>query len=186
MLRARGVDGRLPQARQWQLRRAVARKHEGSTVIRRILTLVAATLLVSACASPERMTTAQRLEFYRSHAGEPVRSINFSGRLWGWRSLGDRALTVWTRSDQGFLLELFSHCPDLHLASSIGLTTRTGRVSAGFDSVVVQRAASQGGRMTCRIDTIRPLNTQVVQEARRDLQDVDLVDRDPSVPDEPQ
>lgn len=153
--------------------------------MRKTLTVVVAALLVSACASPERMTSAQRLEFYRSHAGEPVRSINSTGRLWGWRSLGDSALTVWTRSDQGFLLELFSRCPDLQFASSIGLTTRTGRVSAGFDSVVVQRGG-QGGRTTCRIDTIRPLNTRVVKEAKRDLQDVDLVERDPSVPDEPQ
>jgi hypothetical protein len=154
--------------------------------MRRTTTALVATLLVAACASPERMTTAQRLEFYRAHAGEPVRNINFSGRLWGWRSLGDSALTVWTRSDQGFLLELFSGCPDLQFASSIGLTTRTGRVSAGFDSVVVQRSSAQGGRTTCRIDTIRPLNTQVVQEEKRDLQDVDLVERDPSIPDEPQ
>lgn len=154
-------------------------------MIRKTLTVMAAALVVSACASPERMTVAQRLEFYRSHAGEPVRSIYFTGRLWGWRSLGDSALTVWTRSDQGFLMELFSRCPDLQFASSIGLTTRTGRVSAGFDSVVVQRGG-QGGRTTCRIDTIRPLNTRVVKEAKRDLQDVDLVERDPSVPDEPQ
>jgi len=150
------------------------------------MTVLVAALLVAGCASHERMTPTQRLEFYRAHAGEPVRSINFSGRLWGWRSLGDSALTVWTRSDQGFLLELFSRCPDLQFASSIGLTTRTGRVSAGFDSVVVQRSSAQGGRTTCRIDTIRPLNTRVVQEAKRDLQDVDLVERDPSAPDEPQ
>jgi hypothetical protein len=148
-------------------------------------TVLVATLLVAACATSERMTAAERLEFYRAHAGEPVRSINFTGRLWGWRALGDGALTVWTRSDQGFLLELFGRCPDMQFATSIGLTTRTGRVSAGFDSVVVQRSGNQG-RTTCRIDTIRPLNTRVVKEAKRDLQDVDLVERDPAVPDEPQ
>jgi hypothetical protein len=154
--------------------------------MRKTLPVLAATLLLTACATSERMTATERLDFYRAHAGEPVRSINFTGRLWGWRAHGDSALTVWTRSDQGFLLELFSRCTDLQFASTIGLTTRTGRVSAGFDSVVVQRGASQGGRMTCRIDTIRPLNTQVVKEAKRDLQDVDLVERDPAVPDEPQ
>jgi hypothetical protein len=152
----------------------------------RTVTVLVAALLVAGCASHERMTPAQRLEFYRAHAGEPVRSINFSGRLWGWRSLGDSALTIWTRSDQGFLLELFSRCPDLQFASTIGLTTRTERVSAGFDSVVVQRSSAQADRTTCRINTIRPLNTQVVQEEKRDLQDVDLVERDPATPDEPQ
>ena len=64
--------------------------------------------------------------------------------------------------------------------------TRANRVSAGFDSVVIQRSGVQGGRTTCRIDTIRPLNTRVVQEAKRDLHDADLLARDPSVPDEPQ
>ena len=148
--------------------------------------LLGALLLVAGCASQHRMTPAERLEFYRSHAGEPVRSFHFTGRLWGWRSLGDSALTVWTRSDQGFLLELMHRCPDMPFATSIGLTNRTSRVSAGFDSVVVQRTGIQGSRTTCRISTIRPLNTRVVQEPKSELQDVEVLERDPSVPDEPQ
>lgn len=131
------------------------------------------------------MSTAERLEWYRANAGEPVRSFHFTGRLWGWRSLGDSALTVWTRSNEGFLLELATRCPDLSFATSIGLSTRTSRVSAGFDSVVVRRAGSSGNRTTCRIERIRPINTRVVKESKRDLHDVELVERDPSVPDEP-
>jgi Family of unknown function (DUF6491) len=154
--------------------------------LRRTLSLLSAVLLVAACATPSRMTPAERLEFYRANAGEPVRSFHSPGRLWGWRAVGDSALTVWTSSSRGFLLELSQRCPDMAFASSIGLTTRTGRVSAGFDSVVVHRSGVQSTRTTCRIDTIRPLNTRVVKESKRDLHDVEMEERDPSIPDDPQ
>jgi len=169
--------------------------------LRRALSLLSALLLVTACAtSTNRMTPAERLEFYRANAGEPVRSFHSPGRLWGWRAIGDSALTVWTSSSRGFLLELTHRCPDMAFASSIGVTTRTGRVSAGFDSVVVpssglqstsvprsagQRSGIQSNQTLCRIDTIRPLNTRVVKEPKRDLQDADLIERDPSEPDAP-
>ena len=152
---------------------------------RGIVPLLGVILLVAACATPNRMTPAERLEFYRANAGEPVRSFHSPGRLWGWRAIGDSALTVWTSSSRGFLLELSQRCPDMAFATTIGLTTRTGRVSAGFDSVVVQRSGAQGSRTSCRIDTIRPLNTRVVKESKSDLHDLEMMDRDPSVPDDP-
>jgi hypothetical protein len=154
--------------------------------VRKTTTLLGILLLVAACSTSSRMTPAERLDWYRAHAGEPVRSIAVTGRLWGWRSLGDRALTIWTRSSQGFLVELMGACPDMAIAKSIGVTTRNDRVLAGFDSIVVQRAGVPGGSTLCRIDTIRPLNTRVVKEARSDLNDADLVERDASMPDEPQ
>jgi len=150
------------------------------------LSLLGALLLVTACATSNRTTPAERLEFYRAHAGEPVSSFHSPGRLWGWRALGDSALTVWTSSHRGFLLELAQRCPGLTFASTIGLTTRTSRVTAGFDSIVVHGSGGQGNRMTCRIATIRPLNTRVVREAKSDLQDLELEERDASIPDEPQ
>jgi Family of unknown function (DUF6491) len=174
--------------------------------LRRALSLLSALLLVTACAtSTTRMNPAERLEFYRANSGEPVRSFNSPSRLWGWRAVGDSALTVWTNSNRGYLLELSHRCPDLTFASSVGLTTRTGRVSAGFDSVVVPRSGTQGGvgqmgtvqttgpqrnsasmnRTTCRIATIRPLNTRVVKEPKRELQDADILERDASEPSEP-
>jgi len=174
--------------------------------LRGTVSLLSVLVLVTACAtSTTRMTPAERLEFYRAHAGEPVRSFNSPARLWGWRAVGDSALTVWTNSNRGYLLELAHRCPDLALASSVGLTTRTGRVSAGFDSVVVPRPGTQSSvgqvgtiqttgthrssvslnRTTCRIDTIRPLNTRVVKEPKSELQDAETLERDPSEPSEP-
>jgi hypothetical protein len=154
--------------------------------VRRTFSLLGALVLVTACATSPPMTPAERLEFYRANAGDPVRSFHSPARLWGWRALGDSALTVWTSKNQGFLLELANQCPEMAVASSIGLTTRNDQVAAGLDSVVVQTRGNAGGLGTCRIDTIRTINTRVVKESKRDLHDVDRVNRDPAVPGEPQ
>ena len=171
----------------------------------RIASVLSVLALLAACATAPRMTPVERLEFYRANSGEPVRGFHSPSRLWGWRAIGDSALTVWTSSNRGYLLELAHRCPDLTFASTVGLTTRTGRVSAGFDSVVVPRSGTPGSvgqigtiqttgpqrtsasmnRTTCRIATIRPLNTRVVKEPKRELQDGEILERDPSEPSEP-
>jgi len=148
--------------------------------------LLMSLLLVTACAGQPSMTSSERLELYRAHAGEPVSSFVFSGRLWGWRSLGDSALTVWPRSNQGFLIELAGRCPDMQFAHSIGLTSSIGRVSAGFDRVIVRLPANRSpNRVGCTIRTIRPINAQVVKESKGDLGEAEITERDPSIPDEP-
>ena len=163
---------------------AVSKENEGMG-LRRTLSLLSALVLVTACATSSRMTPAERLEFYRANAGEPVRSFHSPGRLWGWRALGDSALTVWPSSNRGFLLELTIHVP----------TWRSRRRSASplaaagsrrIDSVVVQRSGvpAAGARAgSTRSGRSTPGSSR---NPRRDLHDVDLVDRDPTVPDEPQ
>ncbi len=152
----------------------------------RIAMLLGVLLVVGACATEPRLTTAERLEFYRAHAGDPVRSFASPSHLWGWRALGDRALTVWPRRDRGFLLELAGPCPGLSFATSIGLTTRTGHVTAPFDSILIPRPQGTAGTTSCRIQTIRPLDTRVVREAKRDLHEADTVEREGSATDEPE
>jgi hypothetical protein len=143
-------------------------------------------LLLTACAEQPRMTPTERLELYRAHAGDPVSSFQFSGRLWGWRAVGDGALAVWPRSNQGFLIELAGRCPDLPFAHSIGLTSSVGRVSVGFDRVIVRLPASRTpSSVGCSIRTIRPINTQVVKESKGDLEEGEVTERDPSIPDAP-
>jgi hypothetical protein len=149
-------------------------------------TLLLMSLLLTACAGQPSMTTAERLELYRAHAGEPVPGFQFTGQLWGWRSLGDSALAVWPRSNRGYLLELTGRCQDLSFAHSIGLTSSVGRVSAGFDRVIVRLPANRTpNRVGCHIRTIRPINTQVVKESKADLGEGEAMERDPSIPDEP-
>jgi len=144
-------------------------------------------LLLTACAGQQpTMTAAERLELYRAHAGEPVSSFTFTGTLWGWRSLGDSALAVWPRSNQGYLIELAGRCPDMAFTHSIGLTSSIGRVSAGFDRVIVRLPANRSpNRLGCTIRTIRPINAQVIKESKSDLGEGEITERDPSIPDEP-
>jgi hypothetical protein len=149
--------------------------------MRKTCTLLAALVLAASCTTPPLTTPVERLEFYRANAGEPVAGFQSPARLWGWRALGDSALTVWTSRDQGLLLELANQCPEMAVASSIGLTTRDDRVVAGLDSVVVQRRGAAGGPTACRIASIRPL-TAAVREPKRELHDADLVARDPAIP----
>ncbi|HEX8784022.1 MAG TPA: DUF6491 family protein [Steroidobacteraceae bacterium] len=148
--------------------------------------LLLSLLLVTACAGQPTMTSAERLELYRAHAGEPVSGFQFTGRLWGWRSLGDSAVAVWPRSNQAYLLELAGRCQDLAFAMSIGLTSSTGRVSSGFDRVIVHLPSNRSpNRVGCTIRTIRPINTQVVKESQGELGQGEVTERDPSIPDEP-
>jgi hypothetical protein len=71
-------------------------------------------------------------------------------------------------------------------AHSIGLTSSVGRVSAGFDRVIVRLPANRSpNRVGCTIRTIRPINTQVVKESQGELGEGEVVERDPSIPDEP-
>ena len=148
--------------------------------------LLTSLILVTACASQPTMTASERLELYRAHAGEPVSSFRFTGRLWGWRSLGDSALAVWPRSNTGYLVELVGRCPDLPFAHSIGLTSSVGSVSAGFDRVIVRLPSTRSpNRVGCTIRTIRPINTQVVKESQGELGEGEVTERDPSIPDQP-
>ncbi len=145
-----------------------------------------ATLLVTACASSPQMTREERVEWYRANAGEPVRSFFYSGHLRGWTALDDRTIAIWTRRNEGYLIEFFARCADLDFASTITISNRIGRVTAGADSVTVRRASGGIGGVRCRIETIRPINAQVVKESKRNLREAELVERDPSEPAEPQ
>lgn len=144
--------------------------------MRNALPLLVALLALGACSTAPRMSSAERLELYRAHAGEPVRSISVQARLWGWRALGDDTLAIWTRSDRGYLVELINRCPEISFAKKIALTNRSGRVWAGFDSVIVQRGGRSSNPTLCRINTIRPIEPRAVNESRRDLEKIDLVD----------
>ncbi len=154
--------------------------------VNKALIALGALLLVAACASSPQMTREERIEWYRANAGEPVRSFFYSGHLRGWTALDERSIALWTRSNEAYLIEFFPRCPDLAFASTITISNQIGRVNAGFDSVTVRRASGGIGGVRCRIETIRPINTRVVKESKRNLQDAQFVERDPSKPDVPQ
>ena len=148
--------------------------------MKRRFPLVAALLAVAlaACSSYPKLSDAERLAMYREHAGQPVRDFSYSGSLNGWTPLGDQALAVWTRPNQGYLLELMGPCYDLHFAPAISISNMMGRVSARFDSVRVIERAPNSMRIACRIDTIRPLDVKALKQAEKDLREAQIVERE--------
>ena len=147
--------------------------------------MLAVVLLLAACAGTPALTTQERLELYRAHAGEPVRSFRYNGHLWGWTALGDGALGLWTRSDQGYLIEFANRCPDLEFDVTLRISSRGGQVFAGTDTIFVRRASGGSSGVRCRIGSIRPIDAQAVHESKRALHAAELVERDPGEPDPP-
>jgi hypothetical protein len=141
------------------------------------LALLIATGL-AACATDGRQTDAEKLAFYRGHAGEPVKDFKYFGRLNGWTPLGDGALAVWTKPSEGYLLELSGPCQDLDYATAISVTQFGGRVSAKFDDVIPLGAGTSSINIPCRIETIRSLDVKALRASQKELREAAAVERE--------
>ena len=148
----------------------------------RILIPAALALVLAACASGARMDGAERLALYRAHAGEPVGSIRHPGRFTGWSAVGTDALVLRTRPNEAFLLELSTPCPDLPVALAIQVSSRTGMISARFDSVTPLGPATASIRVPCHIGSIRPLDVAALREAEAALREATPVERADQAP----
>lgn len=150
--------------------------------MKRLMTLCLTTALaataLSACSSMPNQTDAERVALYRSHAGEPVPNFQYFGTLNGWTPLSDSALTVWTRPNQAYLLELSGPCQDLSFAPAISITNTMGRVYSRFDEVVVRGAGTSSIRIPCRIQTIRPLDLKALKAEQKEMREAAAVERE--------
>jgi len=137
-----------------------------------ILLMAVATMTTAAVgASDGKSSRTEQLALYRANARAPVESFQYFGRLDGWTPLGDRAVAVWTRPREAYLIEVDDPCPDLDFADAIGLTTQVGRVYARFDQVI-PRAFGGGARpVPCRIREIRPLDVKALKSAEQDVRE---------------
>lgn len=146
--------------------------------MKRLITATALCLCLAACATSGRLTTEQKVQLYRAHAGAAQNDMPFTSSLSGWQELGDSALAVWTRPGEAYLLELSGPCPDLPYAQAIGLTSRVGRVAARFDKVLVG-GPGPGPQMPCFIARIRPLDIKALRVAEQDLRQAATQEREP-------
>lgn len=134
-------------------------------------------LAASGCASTAALNDDQRLALYRTHAGEPVDSIQYLGSYNGWTPLGDGALALWTRPSQAWLVQLFEPCTDIEYAQTIGVPNQNGRLSARFDRIHV---ANNGLiPLSCTIKEIRPLDVKAIRAAEKDARDRRQVESSP-------
>lgn len=127
------------------------------------LTLIAAMLVVAACASTREGPSereAAKLELYRQFAGAPVRDFHF-WRMDRWDVLGEYHLAVWTNTSDAYLVQVSKPCFGLDFANTIALTSTQQRVYARFDSVLFER-------QRCRIAEIRPVDGKAYKKARRE------------------
>lgn len=138
--------------------------------MKRQLAILALAAALGACAS-DGLNRADRLALYRAHAGPPVRDFNYFQSLNGWTPLGDRALAVWTRPSQAYLLELAAPCQDLDYAPAISISNTMGHVSAKFDRVTVHGGGTTM-HFSCRIQEIRPLDIKALRLAENELRQV--------------
>jgi len=142
--------------------------------------LIAGLCLALAACATTGLTSADRLELYRAHAGPAQKDMQFLGTLNGWTELGDSALAVWTKPSEAYLLELTGPCPDLSYAPAIGLTSHMGRVSAPFDKVIV-RDPTGGPRLPCFIKTIRKLDVKSLRAQEKDMRQAQVQERETPV-----
>lgn len=126
--------------------------------------------LVAGCATGTGLTGAERLDLYRSHAGEPVDTIRYPARYTGWTPLGDSALALWTRPSEAWLLELSGPCQNLDYALSITIDSRSGWLSSRFDRIYV----NDNGLIPipCQIASIRPLDVKAIRVDEQKLREV--------------
>ena len=149
----------------------------------KLLISLFATVAVTACAHPGRLSTADRLALYQANAGTPVSGFQHSQNL-RWSALSDEALAVWPRRSEGYLLELRGRCTGLSSAHSIsissmgGRVSTVGRVSSGFDSVRVIRPGGSAFQLPCRIHSIRPLDARALANDKQELLTAQTIERE--------
>ncbi len=133
----------------------------------RLLLVLASVFALGACSSvPYAQRQAERLAAYTAAAGVPVSNFRFF-TLYSWEPLGDKALAVYTRPNEAWLLDVDGGCHDLAFTQAIGLTSNLNQVSIHFDKVLTGRR-----NFPCTITQIRPLDVKqlkATQQAQRQI-----------------
>ena len=142
--------------------------------MKRLALVLFAVAALAGCATTGKLSSSERLQLYRAHAGAPVKDFQYFGSLNGWTELGDSALAVWTKPNEAWLLNLSGPCMDLSYAPTISVTNMMGKVSAKFDRVIVHGGMSTVAPMPCRIDSIRPLDVKALRASEKELRQAKL------------
>ena len=144
--------------------------------MKKVLVAMMLAAVLGGCATTGKLTSAERLDLYRAHAGEPVTSFRYFGSLNGWTELGDSALAVWTKPNEAWLLNLSGPCMDLSFAPAISITNMMGQVSARFDRVIVHGGGPMA-HVPCRIDSIQPLDVKTLRASEKQLREAKISER---------
>ncbi|HZO20970.1 MAG TPA: DUF6491 family protein [Steroidobacteraceae bacterium] len=116
-----------------------------------LVSAVCGALLAGCSSVPRQQRDQQQLEQYLQYAGPPVDRITWLGHYYGWQSLSQTQLVVWTTPNEAYLITVVPPCTDLPFVQHIGLTSTASTVSTRFDSVLVRH-------WRCQISEIRPID----------------------------
>jgi hypothetical protein len=100
------------------------------------------------------------LDRYLAYAGAPIDRFTYLGRFDSWRALSQSELVIWTSLNVAYLLTVAQPCIGLQFTSRIGISSTTGSVERGLDSVLVDR-------QRCQITEIRPVDYRRMSAERR-------------------
>lgn len=110
----------------------------------------------------EQQDAAQHARF-NTYAGAPVSQFTWVTPNRSTQAIWTDQLVAWTNVNQAYLITVAQPCPNLMVASHVGISSSAGTVFAHADRVFAQ------GR-TCVIQTIQPVNYLQMQrdEQRQD------------------
>lgn len=115
-----------------------------------------------ATTAPVNDRDVKRLAEVSAIAGKPVPWFRYTG-LNSYEPIGEDDVLVFTSPREAWLLHLYGTCRDLDFGPFAGLTSSIGRVSAGYDKVIVR-----GNPIPCLIQEIRPVDPLVLRRVERE------------------
>ncbi|HTV51413.1 MAG TPA: DUF6491 family protein [Steroidobacteraceae bacterium] len=119
-------------------------------------------VLASCTAPPAHQHADQALPArYAPYLGPPIGQFTWLGHFWNWEALGKDELLVFTTPNDAYFLKVWPTCDlrfDLNRRGDevIGVTSTSGVVSSGLDSVIEDSTVV--GHMRCPISEIRKLD----------------------------
>lgn len=129
------------------------------STLTRLMALATVAGLVGCVAVPPSQADLAREANFLKYAGPPIERFTYLGRYDGFSPLGNKAVVVYTTTNDAYLIRVLDPCIQLRFANRIGLTSTTRIVDRRFDFVIADHER-------CRIDTIQHIDYLAMKKAR--------------------
>jgi hypothetical protein len=121
---------------------------------------ISLTLVSCASVAQRAVKDQEERDRYVRYAGAPIEQFTYLGRFDSWNALSRSELVVFTTINDAYLLKVWQPCIGLPFVNRVGVTSTSGTVNRGLDSVLVD-----GQR--CPIEEIRPVDYRRMLADRR-------------------
>jgi hypothetical protein len=99
---------------------------------------------------------------YAAYTGDPVREVRYT-QLYNWQRSTDKAVVLWTRPSNAYMLTLAHTCDPLRGGRVViqvgGVASVPGVLRPGDDLIV--------GPIQCRVTEIRPIDLAAIKADRK-------------------